>query len=529
MTELARPARSRRTRSPPRRAARRRRRGALPPRPTAIRSSSPRCSRPGATRCRRPCATRCWRALARLLGAGAAPARGGRGRPAAARASWLLEALAARRSRGARGMPGLRDAAPGRRRRLPARARPPGGRGARCPDRRRVELHRAGARGARRAGSTADPARLAHHAEAPATPTAVLRFAPCAAERAASVGAHREAAAQYARALRVAARSTGAARAELLERRAYECYLTDQNPTRRSPRCEEALGAATAGRRRARRGRRACARLSRLPLVPRPRASRGRPAVRRPSSCSSRSAPSRELGVAYGNLASLGRARADGGGGVAGPSARSSSREQLDDLESGVYALAHARRARGARWAGLRRRRARAEPRARPASAASARARWREPTSTPACGSLRQRRIQSARRAVSTRGLAYCSERGLELGGSTSSPASRWPSSTAGIWAEAARTRRRASFATRRASHDADDLRADRARARCARGAATPIRGRSLDEAERAGASRAASCRGSGRSPPPAPRRPGWRATRRRDRARPPTTRSRSR
>ena len=49
-----------------------------------------------------------------------------------------------------------------------------------------------------------------------------------AAERAASSGAHREAAAQYARALRFADGLSLDRRAELLQRRADECYMTDQ-------------------------------------------------------------------------------------------------------------------------------------------------------------------------------------------------------------------------------------------------------------------------------------------------------------
>ena len=73
-----------------------------------------------------------------------------------------------------------------------------------------------------------DLARLAHHAEGARDALAVLTFAPEAAERAASVGAHREAAAQYARALRFAEVAPAERRAELLERRSYECYLTDQ-------------------------------------------------------------------------------------------------------------------------------------------------------------------------------------------------------------------------------------------------------------------------------------------------------------
>jgi DNA-binding CsgD family transcriptional regulator/tetratricopeptide (TPR) repeat protein len=73
-----------------------------------------------------------------------------------------------------------------------------------------------------------DPVRLALHAEAAGEAAAVLEFAPNAAERAASLGAHREAAAQYARALRFGDELPLDARATLLERRAHECYLTDQ-------------------------------------------------------------------------------------------------------------------------------------------------------------------------------------------------------------------------------------------------------------------------------------------------------------
>jgi DNA-binding CsgD family transcriptional regulator len=74
-----------------------------------------------------------------------------------------------------------------------------------------------------------DLARLAHHAEAAGDAESVLRFAPQAAELAASVGAHREAADQYARALRFGGRLTPTERASLLERRAWECYVTDEN------------------------------------------------------------------------------------------------------------------------------------------------------------------------------------------------------------------------------------------------------------------------------------------------------------
>jgi hypothetical protein len=73
-----------------------------------------------------------------------------------------------------------------------------------------------------------DLARLAHHADAAKDTEAALRFAPAAGERAASLGAHREAAAQFARALRYAENLSIEAEAELLERRSYECYLIDE-------------------------------------------------------------------------------------------------------------------------------------------------------------------------------------------------------------------------------------------------------------------------------------------------------------
>lgn len=92
---------------------------------------------------------------------------------------------------------------------------------------RRVALHRAAVASLRDpAEGTPDLARLAHHAEAAGDPEAVLEYAPAAAARAAMLGAHREAAAQYARALRFGDRLGLSDRGELLERRAHECFLT---------------------------------------------------------------------------------------------------------------------------------------------------------------------------------------------------------------------------------------------------------------------------------------------------------------
>src|SRR5215212_4399780 len=74
-----------------------------------------------------------------------------------------------------------------------------------------------------------DLARLAHHAEAAGDRAAVLEFATAAAEQAAALHAHREAAAQYARALRFGAGLPAAERARLLEGRSVACYLSDHD------------------------------------------------------------------------------------------------------------------------------------------------------------------------------------------------------------------------------------------------------------------------------------------------------------
>jgi DNA-binding CsgD family transcriptional regulator len=81
---------------------------------------------------------------------------------------------------------------------------------------KRVALHRA-ALAAHEAEATTDLARLAHHAEAAGDGDAVLRFAPAAGQRAAAVSAHREAAAQYERALRFGDALPPAERAALLD------------------------------------------------------------------------------------------------------------------------------------------------------------------------------------------------------------------------------------------------------------------------------------------------------------------------
>jgi DNA-binding CsgD family transcriptional regulator len=98
------------------------------------------------------------------------------------------------------------------------------------PPTRRLALHREALVVLAAAPGRADLARLSHHADAAGDADAVLRFAPAAAQRATSLGAHREAAAQYARALRFAEGAPDDTLADLLERRAYACYVTGQLP-----------------------------------------------------------------------------------------------------------------------------------------------------------------------------------------------------------------------------------------------------------------------------------------------------------
>ena len=74
-------------------------------------------------------------------------------------------------------------------------------------------------------------ARLAHHAESAADSKAVLEFAPAAARQAAAAGAHRQATAQFERALRFSSDLPDKERALLLQAYARECSLCDRNDT----------------------------------------------------------------------------------------------------------------------------------------------------------------------------------------------------------------------------------------------------------------------------------------------------------
>ncbi len=93
------------------------------------------------------------------------------------------------------------------------------------PAARRRRLH-AALLGALLSAGRPEPSRLAHHAEQAGDTAAVMEHAPQAARAASAVGAHREAAQQYARALRFADNQEARVRAELLDAFALEAQLT---------------------------------------------------------------------------------------------------------------------------------------------------------------------------------------------------------------------------------------------------------------------------------------------------------------
>lgn len=93
---------------------------------------------------------------------------------------------------------------------------------------RRHELHRR-ALELLLARSGVDPSVLAHHGDGAGDTAAVVQYAPEAARRAAVVHAHREAAEQYARALRFSGSLPASERAELLEAHASESHVIDEH------------------------------------------------------------------------------------------------------------------------------------------------------------------------------------------------------------------------------------------------------------------------------------------------------------
>ncbi|MEN3330285.1 MAG: hypothetical protein V7638_5092 [Acidobacteriota bacterium] len=77
-------------------------------------------------------------------------------------------------------------------------------------------------------GAESQLARVVHHATKSGDTSVVLEYAPIAAQQAAALHAHRESALHYQSALKYAGVLAPEQRADLLERRSYECYVTGQ-------------------------------------------------------------------------------------------------------------------------------------------------------------------------------------------------------------------------------------------------------------------------------------------------------------
>jgi DNA-binding CsgD family transcriptional regulator/tetratricopeptide (TPR) repeat protein len=201
---------------------------------------------------------------------------------------------------------------------------------------RRMTLHRKALVALAAHGARPDPARLAHHAEAADDAEAVLLHAPAAGERAAMLGSHREAAAQFARALRYGADLPRGRRAELLERRSYECYLTNDMAGAIDAR-RLALEEHSAAGDRLRQGD-AHRWLSRLAWF-RGESAAAESEARRAVELLQPLAPGRELAMAYSNMAQLRMLASDQPAASAWGERAIELAERLGETEIVVHAL----------------------------------------------------------------------------------------------------------------------------------------------------------------------------------------------
>jgi tetratricopeptide (TPR) repeat protein len=206
------------------------------------------------------------------------------------------------------------------------------------PADRALELHRCALDAlASPPSGTPDHARLAYHAEAAGDAGAVLAFAPSAAAHASALGAHREAAAQFARALAFAGPEVPAAyRAELLERRAYECNLAAQQDAAVAAATDAIAIYRSIGDRRAAGN---TLRLLSVVLVGRGTISEVEPMAREAVSMLEGLPPGRELALAYATLAQVALNLDDTSSARRWGARAIELGEHLDEPEVLVYAL----------------------------------------------------------------------------------------------------------------------------------------------------------------------------------------------
>jgi DNA-binding CsgD family transcriptional regulator len=274
---------------------------------------------------------------------------------------------------------------------------------------RKMDLHRQAltALGAAASSGPLDLARVAYHAEAAGDAEAVLQYATAAGARAASVGACREAAAQYARALRFSDALGLKARGQLLERRAYACYLIGEfeaalDAQQQALECHRQVGDT----RIEGDSLRSLSRLLRYLGRTDDAMEMGREAV----AVLEQLPPGHELGMAYCNLSHLYMHREDPEGTTSWGTRALELAERLDDPEIKVYAftnIGNVELLAGERTEKLERslelaRQAGLEEHAGRAFVGLT---WWSP---------RWRRYRASDRYVEP-GLEYCTERGLDL------------------------------------------------------------------------------------------------------------------
>jgi DNA-binding CsgD family transcriptional regulator len=205
-----------------------------------------------------------------------------------------------------------------------------------APNARRALHHAALVALEARPAETHDAARLAHHAEAAEETDAVRRHAPRAAIAAVAAGAHREAAAQYARALRFSADAAPSVRGDLFDGHSYECYV--------GGRFEEALKSAevalechrlSGDTRCEGNALRALSRLLRYMGRPEPALEAGRSAVTVLETIT----PGRDLALAYCNLSYVFMSVEDAENTFHWAAKALTLADQLGDVESRIYAV----------------------------------------------------------------------------------------------------------------------------------------------------------------------------------------------
>jgi DNA-binding CsgD family transcriptional regulator len=236
-----------------------------------------------------------------------------------------------------------------------------------------------------------------------------MRWAPAAAERAASSGSHREAAAQYARALRFAGDLPAVSRAQLLTRYAEECYVMSRFEEALSAQ-QQALGLLSSAGQRLAEGD-AMRRLSRLMFFA-SRTDEGEALAGEAVALLERLPPGHELAMAYANVSQRRSVVEDTDGALAWGARAEQLAAKLEDDEVAAYAMtnvgaAQAQAGRAEGPATLERALALAQRHGLEEHAGRI-------FNQLAMWPVRQRRFELADEKL-REGLEYCTERGLDM------------------------------------------------------------------------------------------------------------------